>query len=60
MSDVSIDIFNPATGEQIGCVPDSDSCDVDRAVAAARESFNKKAWRGMDPSKRERILWNVG
>ena len=31
-----------------------------RAVGAARASFEKKTWRGMDPSKRERILWNIG
>jgi aldehyde dehydrogenase (NAD+) len=41
-------------------VPDADAHDVDRAVAAARASFEKKSWRGMDPSKRERILWNIG
>jgi aldehyde dehydrogenase (NAD+) len=55
----TIDICNPATGEQITTVPDSEPEDVDRAVQAARASFEKKSWRGMDPSKREKILWNV-
>ncbi len=55
-----MDVINPATGELITTVPDADPCDVDRAVAAARASFEKKTWRGMDPSKRERILWNIG
>jgi acyl-CoA reductase-like NAD-dependent aldehyde dehydrogenase len=55
-----IDVCNPATGEHLTTVPDSDAADVDRAVAAARASFEKKTWRGMDPSKRERILWNIG
>ena len=50
---------NPATGELLTTVPDADACDVDRAVAAARESFEKKTWRGMDPSKKEQILWNI-
>jgi acyl-CoA reductase-like NAD-dependent aldehyde dehydrogenase len=59
-SDRFVDVCNPATGEHITTVPDADSCDVDRAVAAARASFEKKTWRGMDPSKRERILWNLG
>jgi len=40
-------------------VPDGESPDVDRAVAAARASFEKKTWRGLDPSKKEKILWNV-
>ncbi len=56
----SVDVINPATGELITTVPDADACDVDRAVCAARESFEKKSWRGMDPSKRERILWTIG
>jgi acyl-CoA reductase-like NAD-dependent aldehyde dehydrogenase len=55
-----VDVINPATGELVTTVPDADSRDVDRAVAAARASFEKKTWRGMDPSKRERILWNIG
>ena len=58
--DRCVDVINPATGELVTTVPDADSCDVDRAVAAARASFEKKSWRGMDPSKRERILWNIG
>jgi len=41
-------------------VPDSDAADVDRSVASARASFVDKRWRGLDPSKRERILWNIG
>jgi len=55
-----VDVVNPATGELLATVPDADACDVDRAVAAARASFEKKTWRGMDPSKRERILWTIG
>jgi acyl-CoA reductase-like NAD-dependent aldehyde dehydrogenase len=55
----TIDIRNPATGELLTTVPDADACDVDRAVKAARESFEKKSWRGLDPSKKEKILWNI-
>jgi len=57
--DRHVDVINPATGELVTTVPDADACDVDRAVAAARASFEKKSWRGMDPSKRERILWDI-
>src|SRR5262249_40573940 len=59
-STTSIDVINPANGELITTVPDGDACDIDRAVAAARASYAKKSWRGMDPSKRERILWTIG
>jgi aldehyde dehydrogenase (NAD+) len=55
----SIDIINPATGELLTTVPDSAAADVDLAVAAARSSFERKSWRGMDPSKKEKILWNI-
>ncbi|SPF53517.1 putative aldehyde dehydrogenase DhaS [Candidatus Sulfopaludibacter sp. SbA4] len=57
--DRHVDVINPATGEMVATVPDADTCDVNHAVAAARSSFEKKSWRGMDPSKRERILWNI-
>lgn len=55
----TIDVRNPATGDLIATVPDGESPDIDRAVAAARTSFERKSWRGMDPSKKERILWRV-
>src|SRR3984893_5669210 len=55
----TIDVMNPATGELLSTVPDGDASDIDRAVAAARASFEKKSWRGMDSSKKEKILWDV-
>ncbi|MDQ6704461.1 MAG: aldehyde dehydrogenase family protein, partial [Acidobacteriota bacterium] len=55
----TIDVINPATGGLLTTVPDGNSADIDRAVAAARSSFEKKSWRGMDPSKKEKILWGL-
>jgi aldehyde dehydrogenase (NAD+) len=54
-----IEVYNPATGELLATVPDATQADVDRAVAAARQSFEKKTWRGMDPSRKEKILWDL-
>ncbi|MFZ0590420.1 MAG: aldehyde dehydrogenase family protein [Bryobacteraceae bacterium] len=51
-----IELRNPATGQLLTTVPDATADDVDRAVAAARKTFESEVWRGMDPSKRERIL----
>ena len=55
-----IEVCNPATCELLATVPDCDAAEVDCAVAIARASFENKTWRGLDPSKRERILWNIG
>src|SRR5579871_5318262 len=55
----TIDVINPATGELLTTVPDGLACDIDRAVAAARASFERKSWRGMDPSRKEKILWDI-
>jgi acyl-CoA reductase-like NAD-dependent aldehyde dehydrogenase len=56
---MQIEVRNPATGELLATVPDATREDIDRAVAAARESFEKKTWRGLDPSRKEKILWDL-
>jgi acyl-CoA reductase-like NAD-dependent aldehyde dehydrogenase len=38
------DVFNPATGEVIATAPDSKPADVERAVVAARRTFDEGAW----------------
>jgi aldehyde dehydrogenase (NAD+) len=52
-----IEVRNPATGELLATVPDATTEDIDRAVTAARASFESKTWRGKDSSEKERILW---
>lgn len=56
----TIPVMNPATGEQLTSVPDAGADDVDRAVHAARRTFETGAWRGMKASQRERIIWRIG
>jgi acyl-CoA reductase-like NAD-dependent aldehyde dehydrogenase len=58
-SSSSIDLRSPATGELLASVPDASAEDVDAAVRAARRSFEDQAWRGKDPSEKERILHRV-
>jgi acyl-CoA reductase-like NAD-dependent aldehyde dehydrogenase len=53
----TIEVNNPATGEHLATIPDCGPEDVDRAVAAARRSFEDSRWRGLDSSKKEAILW---
>src|ERR671924_1162474 len=49
---------NPATGELIGVFPKSSAEDVDRAVEAAREAYER--WRLVPAPKRAEILFRVG
>ncbi|MGH9404288.1 MAG: aldehyde dehydrogenase family protein [Terriglobia bacterium] len=56
----TLPVVNPATGEHLTTVPDASEADVDRAVCAARRSFESGAWRDMNVSQREKILWRIG
>jgi aldehyde dehydrogenase (NAD+) len=47
---------NPSTGEEIGQVAEADAADVDKAVQAARRSFDQGPWKKMRASERGRLL----
>ncbi|MDH5172783.1 MAG: aldehyde dehydrogenase family protein [Gammaproteobacteria bacterium] len=49
-------VFDPATGQPISRVADSDATDVNLAVDAARRAFEQAAWQRMKPALRERLL----
>jgi acyl-CoA reductase-like NAD-dependent aldehyde dehydrogenase len=38
------DVVNPATGQVVATVPDARAADVDRAVDAARRTFDEGGW----------------
>ncbi len=48
----TIDVISPATEEVIGRVPEGREADIDRAVAAARDAFDRGPWPRMTPSER--------
>jgi aldehyde dehydrogenase (NAD+) len=48
--------INPSTGEVICQVAEADAPDVDRAVRAAREAFERGPWRKAAASERGRLL----
>jgi gamma-glutamyl-gamma-aminobutyraldehyde dehydrogenase len=50
------DCVNPATGEILGHVAACGQADVDRAVAAARNSFEAGRWSRCDPAIRRGVL----
>nr|AAL26232.1 aldehyde dehydrogenase 1A2 [Danio rerio] len=52
--------YNPATGEKICDVQESDKADVDKAVQAARSAFSLgSVWRKMDASERGKLLFKL-
>ena len=54
-----IDSIDPATGQLLGTIPAGSKADVDLAVKAARESFEKGVWRDKTPDERARVLWKI-
>lgn len=48
--------FNPATGEELAQVAEADAADVDRAVKAARNAFERGPWRKTSASERGRLM----
>lgn len=50
---------NPTTGEEICQVAEADAADVDKAVHAAREAFERGPWRKMNASERCRLLYRL-
>ena len=53
------DVFDPSTEEVIAQVPDAQSEDVNRAVAAARAAFEEGPWPSTTPAERGRILMRL-
>ena len=54
-SDV-IEVISPTTEEVIGRVPAGSNADMDRAVAAARNAFDRGPWPHMAPAERAAIM----
>jgi acyl-CoA reductase-like NAD-dependent aldehyde dehydrogenase len=54
------EVLDPATNRVIARVASGTREDADAAVAAARAAFESPDWRGMDPSKRGRLLFLLG
>lgn len=52
-----IAVIDPATGDEVARTSSASADDVNRAVAAARQSFEDGRWRGLPADERRRILW---
>jgi phenylacetaldehyde dehydrogenase len=51
--------YNPATGEVLAHVAEGASADVDSAVTAARNTFERGPWRTLTASERGRLIWKL-
>jgi len=49
-------VYNPATGQVMAHVAEGEKEDIDRAVRAARRTFDSGPWHTMTPSMRGRLL----
>ena len=52
----SFAVYDPSSGREIAQAADGGQAEVDRAVAAARSSFEDGRWRRLAPVERERAL----
>jgi betaine-aldehyde dehydrogenase len=52
-------ILNPATGELLASVSEAGKGDVEAAVAAAREAFDRGPWRASTAQQRGRVLFRM-
>src|ERR1051325_98854 len=59
VSGKSFPTINPATGEVITRVAESDAADVDKAVVAARAAFEKGPWKKMSAAQRGNLLYKL-
>src|SRR6266496_1189478 len=58
-SDKTFPVHDPSTEEVIAQVPDANSADVDRAVAAAKAAFEEGPWATTTPQERGRVLFRL-
>jgi acyl-CoA reductase-like NAD-dependent aldehyde dehydrogenase len=50
---------NPATGEVLARIAEGDAEDIDRAVRAARRTFDEGSWARTRPAEREGLLLRI-
>ena len=58
-SNVRIPVVDPATGVEVAVIADANRADVDKAVAAARQAFERGPWATMLPAEREALIWRL-
>ena len=52
----TFEVFDPSSGERLATVAKATKSDVDRAVSAAQAAMDSRAWGGIVPAERGRIM----
>jgi aldehyde dehydrogenase (NAD+) len=55
----TFDVYDPSSGDVLASVAKATKADVDRAVRAAHVALESKAWGGMVPADRGRIMFRM-
>jgi aldehyde dehydrogenase (NAD+) len=55
----TFDVYDPSSGDVLASVAKATKADVDRAVRAAHVALESKAWGGMLPAERGRIMFRM-
>jgi len=55
----TFDVYDPSSGDVLASVAKATTADVDHAVAAAHAALESKAWGGMAPAERGRIMFRM-
>jgi acyl-CoA reductase-like NAD-dependent aldehyde dehydrogenase len=55
----TFDVFDPSTGERLATLAKATKSDIDRAVAVAHDALESKAWGGLAPAERGRIMMRM-
>jgi aldehyde dehydrogenase (NAD+) len=55
----TFDVYDPSSGDVLASVAKATKADVDRAVRAAHAALESKAWGGMAPAERGRIMFRI-
>ena len=51
-----IEVISPSTEQVIGAVPEATPADIDNAVVAARDAFDRGPWPQMSPAERAEVM----
>jgi aldehyde dehydrogenase (NAD+) len=55
----TFEVCDPSSGERLATVAKATKADVDRAVGAAQQALDSKAWGGAAPAERGRVMLRI-